>query len=781
MNNKKDCRPNRSVKSIGMRIVICILTFCSICVAESAKQDQGTFSMVPLICIVSTILVYSLILFIWFKIRGKFADKSTKDLIACGEKLVSKDVNNLSLGITEISQGNLAKRLYFDALPITASVKPEFATLKTIFNNLIENLQEAVSAYNTVTDIPCKHLYYIGADSFLEGRKCGEMMGTYLNGQGDIVIMGETFATSNLDLRRRGFLSTLREKFPQINVLDTFEATSDAMEVAAKAIHKYPQMKGFYVADGGTPQLIAQAVEKANKAGKIRIITHDLMDGTMSYLQKGVVTATLSQDSYAQGYNPVIHMFNFLNKKWKPVMPNLLTELDVISSENFTQYWHEKKGLLLSDAVRERLAKPIHVEHATERRIAVLGRDDNPFWLAIKEAFDDAKAALKNEKVVVDWYVPETIGSVQDLTADNIGAAIEKIIEGKYDGLLTLAPDRALVPYINMAVDMGIPVGIYNSDPTSLRGFIYTITQVAQKLMTVSENLSQNSHQMDAITKDIDKAIDDITNRTKKQNDHVSGTQRELIGLLDTINQVSSDTDQSAASVVETSNAVKTSTGAMNDTLDIMKGIESSVIETWELVEKLGKHSQRIDSIVELINDIAGSVNVLALNASITASKAGEYGKGFMVIANEVRNLAKNTADATGEVAELIKTVQEDIAKIEEVMSKGLKNVRHSTELTGSAQTALNETQLLIETDKKRIHDIAQAMTNMHEVSKRVGNSMTQVDSISKENLMIVEKIHSSTSNMTMQLEMVMKLINKVDMMAKGEQNMLAKFILLED
>jgi methyl-accepting chemotaxis protein len=220
---------------------------------------------------------------------------------------------------------------------------------------------------------------------------------------------------------------------------------------------------------------------------------------------------------------------------------------------------------------------------------------------------------------------------------------------------------------------------------------------------------------------------------------------------------------------------------AMEQMLATMKTLEKSVTDTWQIVEELGKHSERIDGVVDLIKDIASRVNVLALNAAIEATRAGESGKGFMVVAKEIRQLAKNTGDATQEVNTLIGSVKTDIVKVEKVMNEGLVKISQSADLTNQAGQALNKINNLVRIDQDRLKNIAAAMLRMQQFSHDVGLAMDRVASVSSKNTQTVEEVNTATNEMSDQLENVANLSRDLEEMAKGEQDLMAKFTLETD
>lgn len=704
-------------------------------------------------------------------------------IIQTGQKLSQEDMALLSTALTDLSQGDLSRNLQFDNNPLHLN-EPSIAPIADMLNNLIENLNDAAQAFNNITGVPCKRLFYVGADSFLEGRKCGEIMGRLLEGKGEVIVTAESFKATNLDLRRRGFIGYLREKHPKIKIVAQVEAPAgggQAYHVAMETLKVHPYVSGIYVACGSPPAQFAKALVAFEKAGIVKVVCHDLMDDTMRWVKQGVITATLSQNSVAQGYDPVIHMFNHLATGWKPPMPFLLTDLEEVNQNNFRDFWHEEKGMVLSKNNRGKMAVPLIETAAKPLRIAVIGRDETAFWSSVRQGVEQAIETLEKHNVTVDFLVPEEVYQEHDIRTEFYGPLIEKVIESRYDGLVTVAPEKGFIPYINKAVDQGIPVGLYNSDPVSLRGLIFTISDQAYTLMGISKNLASSTIQTGEAIHQIGEAMSEVAKGTETQNSQVIQTEETLQNLLNSIDLVSRDAARGAKATEETSQAVTSGTDAMKNSLETMKEIENSVTDTWGIVEELSTQSDQIGKVVDVINDIASRVNVLALNAAIEATKAGDFGKGFMVVAREIRGLANQTSEATREVALLIHTVQRSIDNVNKVMSSGLKKMKKSGQLTDQAVRALIDIQKLVQTDKQRMQSITSAIIKMQNSSHEVGEAMKQVSSVSEMNTKSVNIVDSLTQSMSEQLKTMSELVQSMEEMARSEQQMLTKFTLMEN
>ena len=136
-------------------------------------------------------------------------------------------------------------------------------------------------------------------------------------------------------LRYKGFQFFLKDNFPLIKIVDVLEdngSSERVYDLTKNTLNKYSDLSGIYITHPGA--VVAKAVVEKGKTGSVKIICHDLGDDTMPYIQEGVISATISQDVFAQGHDPLIHLFNYLVAKWSPPKPRLLTRMDLVTKEN---------------------------------------------------------------------------------------------------------------------------------------------------------------------------------------------------------------------------------------------------------------------------------------------------------------------------------------------------------------------------------------------------------------------------------------------------------------
>jgi methyl-accepting chemotaxis protein len=183
--------------------------------------------------------------------------------------------------------------------------------------------------------------------------------------------------------------------------------------------------------------------------------------------------------------------------------------------------------------------------------------------------------------------------------------------------------------------------------------------------------------------------------------------------------------------------------------------IKQSAEAVGVIVDKLGDSSQKIGAIVETIDDIAEQTNLLALNAAIEAARAGEHGKGFAVVADEVRKLAERSSKATGEIADLIGSMQQMITAAVSGMQDSAKQVAEGTQLSVEAGNALKNIQGAVEGIVSQIDNMAAAAQQMSASSNEVVKAIENVSAVTEETTAAAEEMSASSSEVSRQIEQV--------------------------
>ncbi|MDP1994836.1 MAG: methyl-accepting chemotaxis protein, partial [Ignavibacteria bacterium] len=179
----------------------------------------------------------------------------------------------------------------------------------------------------------------------------------------------------------------------------------------------------------------------------------------------------------------------------------------------------------------------------------------------------------------------------------------------------------------------------------------------------------------------------------------------------------------------------------VNETIAGMNRISEVVRKSAETVNELGKGSDQIGEIVQVINDIADQTNLLALNAAIEAARAGEQGRGFAVVADEVRKLAERTTKATKEIAVMIKQIQKDTGGAVESMNKGTEEVEKGKVLADKAGASLKEIIIGVEEVVDMSTQVAAASEEQSSAAEQISKNIEAISSVTHQSAAGVQQI----------------------------------------
>ena len=179
-----------------------------------------------------------------------------------------------------------------------------------------------------------------------------------------------------------------------------------------------------------------------------------------------------------------------------------------------------------------------------------------------------------------------------------------------------------------------------------------------------------------------------------------------------------------------------------------VKAIAQTVSESAGLMTSLGERSKQIGDIVSVIKDIADQTNLLALNAAIEAARAGEQGRGFAVVADEVRKLAERTTKATSEIGSMIGAIQDEVDKAVVSMGEGTKRVETGVEYSTNAGNALSDIVKSVENLQSMVQQIASATEEMSSVSEQISGDIETIANVSRETSTGSEQIAESSSEL---------------------------------
>ncbi|MHB1703193.1 MAG: methyl-accepting chemotaxis protein [bacterium] len=261
--------------------------------------------------------------------------------------------------------------------------------------------------------------------------------------------------------------------------------------------------------------------------------------------------------------------------------------------------------------------------------------------------------------------------------------------------------------------EIGILIEQVNSLVDSLSGNV-------KGIVNTSNSLSSQSEQLNSSSREFEKTIEQMREKASRI---IESIKQMSIAII----EVAKNSSSSAQKAQETEKVVDYGTKSVQDVAREMKNIEKTVSAVSATITELGSSSEKIGEIIGVINDIADQTNLLALNAAIEAARAGEQGRGFAVVADEVRKLAERTTKATKEIEAMILSIQRNTQDAVTSMQKGKEEVSKGAEIAGKSAEAISNINSLMLKLKEMITQIATASEEQSQVSEEISLSSEEI------------------------------------------------------
>jgi len=210
-------------------------------------------------------------------------------------------------------------------------------------------------------------------------------------------------------------------------------------------------------------------------------------------------------------------------------------------------------------------------------------------------------------------------------------------------------------------------------------------------------------------------------------------TGESVLQMAGRINEVSAQAQQSAEVARQSLSAADSGLQAVQNAIGGMNTIRDQIQDTSKRIKRLGESSQEIGEITELISDITEQTNVLALNAAIQAASAGEAGRGFSVVAEEVQRLAERSADATREIAALVRTIQTDTQDAVAAMERSTQGVVEGARLSDAAGSALGDIDRVSRRLAELIEQISDAASREADSANEVAGNIQHIFAVTEQ------------------------------------------------
>ena len=266
-----------------------------------------------------------------------------------------------------------------------------------------------------------------------------------------------------------------------------------------------------------------------------------------------------------------------------------------------------------------------------------------------------------------------------------------------------------------------VPVGIGSDEITGLaRDFNLFI----QKMHGALSLVNQATNRLATSTIELSSTTDNVVRAAEGQETRAVQSASAVEEMTMTAGDVARNSTEAARLAQETAETARSGEEVMTQTVTGMQQISEAVVQAANIITTLGRSSDQIGEIVRVIEDIADQTNLLALNAAIEAARAGEQGRGFAVVADEVRKLAERTTKATKEIGDMIRQIQQDTKSAVASMDQGTNQVGQGVELANKTGEALSKIHSMINSTAGMIQQIASATEEQSTATRQIAGDL---------------------------------------------------------
>lgn len=261
----------------------------------------------------------------------------------------------------------------------------------------------------------------------------------------------------------------------------------------------------------------------------------------------------------------------------------------------------------------------------------------------------------------------------------------------------------------------------------------------------------------------ISSSTEEMAAGAQESSHQASEVSAAVEEMTRTILENTKNTETASNSSLKAGKVAKDGGSVVNQTIEGMNRIAEVVKLSAETVQKLGKNSDQIGEIIQVIDDIADQTNLLALNAAIEAARAGEQGRGFAVVADEVRKLAERTTKATKEIASMIKQIQTDTKGAVESMNKGQEEVERGKQLAQQAGNSLSEIIAGADEVQSIVTQVAAASEEQSSASEQIMKNIESISSVAQESASGIQQIAHAAEDLNRLTVTLQNLVSKFD------------------
>jgi methyl-accepting chemotaxis protein len=371
----------------------------------------------------------------------------------------------------------------------------------------------------------------------------------------------------------------------------------------------------------------------------------------------------------------------------------------------------------------------------------------------IQHADQDADAATSNAQtgsiVIISLMLGGTVLSVL------IGVGIYRGVMRLVGGEPSYASD------ILQAVasgDLTAQAQLHPGDTTSM---LYMLQVMVSKLRALVDTISSNSNHIAAASEQLSATSDSIATSSENQSQAAASMAASVEQMTVSINHVADSANIANQLAQQSGAAACDGAQTIRDVVADIGRVAQDVSSAAANVEELGSHSHEIASVVSIIKDVADQTNLLALNAAIEAARAGEQGRGFAVVADEVRKLAERTASSTEDISRIVTKISLGTEHAVQTMQHQSENVKTTVELSGHAGQTIDKINHASQQVVDAVAEISLALSEQSSASTLIAQNVEKIATMSEDNTLSVQQAAQAAHDLTVRAAELQEVVSR--------------------